>query len=196
MTPTRHGLPGVIQHVLILALQKLKQQSMPADRGMTWCSTPGSASELVLEADIRCWPRELWWWLVKPGHLNSLVGSLLSLSSWCRSLPDVWRAEWWVPCLLGSWRQILQVSQTLSTYPEEPWANHSRLSSFLMACHHLLSQSGPTCGALAHQRASGENIGSREESRMSNSNCNRRCLVPNQKSYGGPNTNTNTKFFP
>ena len=126
VTPTGHGLPTVIQHILILALQKLKQQSMPADRGMTWCSTPGSASELVLEADIRCWPRELWRLLIKPGRLNSLVGSLLSLSSWCRSLPDIWRAEWWVPCLkVGSWRQVLQVSQTLSTYPEEPWANHS-----------------------------------------------------------------------
>lgn len=99
---------------------------MPADTRMTWCPTPGSASELVLGADIRCRPRELWCLLRKPGHLNSSVGSLLSLSSWCRSLPKIWRAEWWVPCSkVGSWRQIVQVSQTLSTYPEEPWANHS-----------------------------------------------------------------------
>ena len=54
MTPTRQGLPRVIQHVLILVLQKLKQQRMPIDTGMTSYATPGIASELVLEVDLRC----------------------------------------------------------------------------------------------------------------------------------------------
>ena len=179
---------------------------MPINTGMTWYATPGIASELVLEVDIRCWSRELWWLLVKPGHLNSLVGPLLSFSSWYRSLPDIWGLS--DGCPAWRWeaedryyrypRLCLLILRSPGQTTQPRPLSQPRLSYLLIACHHLLSQSGPTCRALACHRASGEDIGSREKSRMSNSTCTRRCLVPNQKSYEGPNTqvNTNTKFFP
>lgn len=42
-----------------------KSEECPLKVGVTWCSIPGSASELVLEVDVGCWPRGLGSLLVK-----------------------------------------------------------------------------------------------------------------------------------
>ena len=102
---------------------------------------------------------------------------------------------WVLGSLLGCGKLKTEISDLVCFIPRSPrqttllrLLSQPRLSSLLMAWHHLLFRSGPASGALAHLRASGEDMGPREESRKPNSTCNKRGWVPNRKSYDGANS--------